>query len=75
VFSPPIAALARVIGDIAGGAESTAQRLRQAGLAMSVTDFRSRQLVWAAVAGGVGVAVAVGANRFQDVPVVAQAGM
>jgi len=75
VLSPPITALARVVGEVAVGAESTAQRLRQAGLAMSVTDFRSRQLVWAAIAGGVGVAVAIGANRLQSVPFVAQAGI
>ena len=75
VLSPPIAALAQLIGDVAGGAETTSQRLRQAGLAMSVTDFRSRQLVWAAIAGGVGVAIAVGANRLQSVPLVAQAGI
>lgn len=75
VLSPPITAIASLLGEVAGGAESTAQRLRQAGLAMTVTDFRSRQLVWAAVAGGVGVAVAIGANRLQEVPVVAQAGI
>lgn len=75
VLSPPIAAAAHVVGELAGGAESTAQRLRQAGLAMSVTDFRSRQLVWSAVGGALGVAIAIGANRFQSVPILAQAGI
>lgn len=75
VLSPPVTALANLVGELAGGAESTAQRLRQAGLAMSVTDFRSRQLVWAATGAAVGVGVAIGANRFQSVPLVAQFGI
>jgi tight adherence protein C len=75
VLSPPITAVARLVEGVVGGAESTAHRLRQAGLAMSVTDFRSRQLVWAVLGGGLGVAIAIAANRFQSVPVVAQAGI
>lgn len=72
VLSPPVVALARALEGVVGGTEVTVHRLRQAGLAMSVTDFRSRQLVWSAVVGGVGVAVAIGANRYQEVPVFAQ---
>lgn len=75
VLSPPVAAVARLVESVLGGAEATAHRLRQAGLAMTVTDFRSRQLVWAVLGGGLGVAIAIAANRVQSVPVVAQAGI
>lgn len=75
VLSPPVMALARIAETVVGGAEVTAHRLRQAGLSMTVTEFRSRQLVWSAVAGGIGVAVAIAANRFQEVPVVVQGGI
>lgn len=39
----------------AGGRDVTALRLRQAGVSMSVEQFRSQQLVWATVAGSAGV--------------------
>lgn len=75
LFSPPIAAVARVVDSVLGDTETTAHRLRQAGLALSVTDFRSRQLVWAALGAGLGVLVAIGAGRAQAVPFVLQVGI
>lgn len=72
VVSPLIDAIGRVADTLGGGHEHTARRLRQAGLALTVADFRSRQLVWGALGAGLGVLVAVAAMRAQSVPVVAQ---
>lgn len=73
VLSPLVSVVARVVDGVVGGTESTAHRLRQAGLSMSVTDFRSRQVVWAVIGAGAGVTIAIAATRFHDVPVALQA--
>lgn len=53
----PRARVRHIFDVAAGGREITALRLRQAGLSLSVEQFRSQQLVWAAVAGSAGVIV------------------
>ena len=75
LVAPAVEVAARLADALFGGSEPIARRLRQAGLAMSVADFRSRQLVWGAIGAGVGVLVAIAASRLQDVPVLLQAGM
>ena len=70
-----VAPLVDLVGRLAGGSETVARRLRQAGSGMSVPDFRSRQLVYAAVGGAVGVVLAIAAGRAQALPFVAQVGI
>ena len=64
--------LVDLVGRLAGGSETAARRLRQAGSGMTVADFRSRQLVYAAIGGAVGVVLAIAAGRAQALPFVAQ---
>ena len=70
-----VAPLVDLVGRLAGGSETVARRLRQAGSGMSVPDFRSRQLVYAAIGGAVGVVLAIAAGRAQALPFVAQVGI
>lgn len=70
-----VAPLVDLIGRLIGGSDTVARRLRQAGSAMTVPDFRSRQLVFAAIGAGAGVLIAIAASRAQAMPFVAQAGI
>lgn len=72
LLESPLRRLRGAIGALVGGAAVTERRLRQAGLAITVDDFRSRQLLWSAVAGIGGIVVAVAASRIQPVPIPAQ---
>jgi len=67
-----VAPLVDLVGRLAGGSETVARRLRQAGSGMTVPDFRSRQLVYSAIGGAVGVVLAIAAGRAQSLPFVAQ---
>ena len=67
-----VAPLVDLVGRLAGGSETASRRLRQAGSSMTVPDFRSRQLVYAAIGGAVGVVLAIAAGRAQPLPFVAQ---
>jgi tight adherence protein C len=69
-----VAPLVDLVGRLAGGSETVARRLRQAGSGMSVPDFRSRQLAYAAIGAAVGVVLAIAAGRAQSLPLVAQVG-
>ena len=75
LFSPVVEVTTRIADALFGGSEPIARRLRQAGLDLTVADFRSRQLVWGAVGAGAGVLVAIGAARSQDLPLLLQAGI
>ena len=57
VLAPVVSALRVGLGSLLGGDASVRIRLRQAGWRMSVEEFRSRQLVWAALGLAVGVAI------------------
>jgi len=70
-----VAPLVDLVGRLAAGSETVARRLRQAGSGMSVPDFRSRQLVYSAIGGAVGVVLAIAAGRAQALPFVAQVGI
>jgi tight adherence protein C len=69
LFAPLISWLSRAIGVVLGGTETIAQRLRQAGSAMTVSEFRSRQVIWSAAGAAVGVAAAVALARNQHASV------
>jgi tight adherence protein C len=58
LVEPVFGRIRRVFEALVGGSDVIARRLRQANLTISVTEFRSRQLLWAA--GGVVVALVVG---------------
>jgi tight adherence protein C len=73
VFAPVATRLRLALGAALGGADATARRLRQAGLSLTVDEFRGQQLLWAAGGGGLGVLAAVAAGRSSDLPLVAHA--
>ena len=75
VFGVMLAPVVDLIGRLAGGSDAVARRLRQAGSAMTVADFRSRQLVFAAIGAAAGVLIASAAGRAQSLPLFAQAGI
>ncbi|GAB2462842.1 tight adherence protein C [Conyzicola lurida] len=75
VFAPLVGALRRALGVILGGPDATGRRLRQAGSALSVEDFRGRQLVWGATGAGIGVLAAAAAGRANSLPLLAQLGI
>jgi tight adherence protein C len=70
--APVIAFLSRAIGTLLGGAETTASRLRQAGSTMSVSEFRSRQIVWTGGGAVAGITFAIGLARAQNTSFVLQ---
>jgi tight adherence protein C len=63
LVSPIVEVGSRVIDTLVGGTEQTERRLRQAGLRWNISEFRARQLVWAAVAAALGVLIAIAAGR------------
>lgn len=63
----------RAVSSVLGGDAIVERRLRQAGDAMSIEAFRSRQLVWAAAGAALGVAAALAVVRFTTAPLVAAA--
>jgi len=75
IVAPIVEVVGRVADSVFGGSEATARRLRQAGLVLSVADFRSRQLVWGAIGAALGVLVAIGAGRAQNLVGVVQLGI
>lgn len=75
LVAPLVDVVTRAVDALVGGSDATARRLRQAGLSLSVADFRSRQLVWGAIGGGVGVALVIATGRAQTVPLVVQVGI
>lgn len=63
LLSPTIAWLRRVLGEVIGGNELIAVRLRQAGDSANVERFRTQQAVWALIGIIVGVIVALASFR------------
>lgn len=59
-----------LLGTFFGGADGARIRLRQAGSALTVEEFRTRQLLWAISGCVLGVAAAVLIGRAHDVPAV-----
>jgi tight adherence protein C len=72
IFGPTVSRLRRALGSLLSGSEPIARRLRQAGLAMSVDAFRSRQLVWAASAAAIAVVLGLVLGSLRSVPVAAE---
>lgn len=70
VFGPSIRRTGAIVGDVLGGSASVARRLVRSGSALTVEDFRIRQVVWGAagLAGGIGVAALLWSGRRAGVP-------
>lgn len=76
VFIQPVLENARrAFVRLFGGGETVAIRLRQAGRASSVEEFRSRQMLWTAMGFGFGVALAVVTGLVRPVPLTVQVGI
>ncbi len=62
----------RLATPVLRGTEQTARRLRQAGIRLTVEEFRSRQLAWVAAAAGLGVLLAFFGSLLRPLPSGAQ---
>jgi tight adherence protein C len=72
----PVLPLARRLTDVLGaGHDVTARRLRQAGLSLTVDEFRAKQLVWACVGGAASVVLSIGLSVARFVPLYVDAAM
>lgn len=70
----PVAGRLRWLVDVViGGGDVIARRLRQAGIAISVEEFRTRQLVWSAAGAGAALVFGLVASTFQPVSPAAEA--
>jgi tight adherence protein C len=69
LFDAPRQSARRLLDVVAGGHDVTVLRLRQAGLALTAEGFRSRQLVWAAIAGSAGVVITSLVAQVRPIPV------
>ena len=74
LLDPFTSRVRRTTGWDGGAGASTRRRLRQAGSRLTVDGFRSRQLVWAAVAALIAIAILMVVSRGRDFPFPAQAG-
>jgi tight adherence protein C len=68
IFGPVVARVRRAVTALVGGNEVTALRLRQAGLSISVDEFRSRQLLWAASGAVIAIVAGFAFGSIQPVP-------
>jgi tight adherence protein C len=75
MLEPLTGRLRRAIGALVGGNELVAIRLRQAGLTMSVDEFRSRQLLWSAGAAAVAIVAGIAFGSIQAIPLAAPAAL
>jgi tight adherence protein C len=72
LFGPVVRVLQNGLGAALGGSELTARRLRQAGLAMNVEEFRARQLIWAAGGAAIAIVISIAFAAIQPVPLPAE---
>lgn len=68
MLEPVVSRIQRVVSALVGGNELIAMRLRQAGSAMSVEEFRSRQLLWGAAAAAIAVVASLAFGSIQSLP-------
>ncbi|AMB60312.1 pilus assembly protein [Microterricola viridarii] len=72
LFGPAVARAAAGLGDVLGGSELLARRLRQSGSTRSVVQFRTEQLLAAVLGLALGLAVAVTGSSLSTLPPLAQ---
>lgn len=66
--APAVERARRALSGVLGGDASVTRRARQAGLALTVTRFRSRQLTWAAAGFAAGLIVAFASAGAAEMP-------
>ena len=71
LLEPTVARVRRTVTALVGGNELVTIRLRQAGSAIGVDEFRSRQLLWAAIAAATAVVASLALGGIPSVPFVA----
>ncbi len=72
---PALRRLRSVLGNVLGGNDTIARRLRQAGSDATVERFRGEQLAWAGLAFAVGAALAVFAPSVAAMPTIVRASL
>jgi tight adherence protein C len=72
LLDPVFGRVQRLLASVLGGGELTARRIRQAGLTITVEEFRSRQVIWAAASAGLAIALGIVAATVQSVPLIAE---
>jgi tight adherence protein C len=75
LLEPVTSRARRAVMALVGGHEVVAVRLRQAGLAMSVDEFRSRQLLWSAGAAAIAIVAGLALESIQAIPFAAPAAL
>jgi tight adherence protein C len=75
MLEPVTSRVRRALTVLVGGNELVAIRLRQAGLTMSVDEFRSRQLLWSAGAAAVAIVAGLAFGAIQAIPFAAPAAL
>jgi tight adherence protein C len=75
MLEPVTSRVRRALTVLVGGNELVAIRLRQAGLTMSVDEFRSRQLLWSAGAAAVAIVAGLAFGAIQTIPFAAPAAL
>jgi tight adherence protein C len=68
MLEPVTTRVRRAVTSLVGGNELVQIRLRQAGVPMTVEEFRSRQLLWAAAAAAIAVVASLAFGSIQSVP-------
>lgn len=71
MLEPVVTRVRRFTNALIGAGEVTSVRLRQAGTTMSVDEFRSRQLLWAAGGSACAIAAGFAIETLQPVPLAA----
>ncbi|PRY69496.1 tight adherence protein C [Glaciihabitans tibetensis] len=71
LLGPMLGRTRRLLDLVVGGVDVTERRLRQAALPLTVEAFRARQLVWAAIAGCLGVLAAAAVQWARPIPAAA----
>ena len=68
LLSPIIRALRVMQSRVVGDTETTVRRLRQAGLATTIAEFRSQQLSWGLISAGAGFVLSTAAIQLRGLP-------
>jgi len=74
LFGPAASRIQSGLSELLGGGQLIAQRLRQAGLGMTVEEFRARQLIWSACGAGFAILASLALAGIQSVPLAAEIG-
>ncbi len=71
MLEPVATRVQRAVSSVLGGNDLIAVRLRQAGSAITVEEFRSRQLLWSAAGAAIAILLSVAFASIQSLPIAA----